>query len=142
MKLGIDPSKDEVLILYKVLHENLEGDLPAVEPVTSLNCVSPCTPLLYMFDSELDQVANCALPSEADLLQGNPQCAVIDKLGEHAWFMLDTYLTVADITTSICVSNAPTSSELGQMVSMTNKLLLKILKHALLRDVLLKPLIR
>ena len=54
-----------------------------------------------MFDSELDQVANCALPSEADLLQGNPQCAVIDKLGKHAWFMLDTYLTVAYVTTSI-----------------------------------------
>ena len=75
-----------------------------------------------MFDSELDQVANCALPSEADLLQGNPQCAVIDKLGEHAWFMLDTYLTVADVTTSICVSNAPTSSQLGHMVSMTHEL--------------------
>ena len=71
-----------------------------------------------MFDSEPDQVANCALPSEADLLQGSPQCAVEDKLGEHAWFMLDTYLTVAD------------------------KLPLKILKHTLLRDVLLKPLIR
>lgn len=45
-----------------------------------------------MFDSEHDQVANCALPSEADLLlnQGNTQSAVMDKLGEHARLMLDT----------------------------------------------------
>ena len=61
-KLGIDPSKDKVRTLYKVLHENLE-DLPVVESLTSLNCVSPCILLRYMFDSELDQVANCALPS-------------------------------------------------------------------------------
>ena len=85
-----------MLTVYKVLHENLEGDLPAVESVTSPSRVSPCTPLWYMFHSELDQIANCALPSEADLLQGNPQSAVIDKL-EHAGLMLDTYLTVADI---------------------------------------------
>ena len=44
-KLGIDPSKDKELTLYKVLHENLEGDLPAVDPVTSLNHVSPCPQL-------------------------------------------------------------------------------------------------
>ena len=41
----------------------------------------------------------------------------------------DTYLTVADVATSICVSNAPSSSQLGHMVSMTNKLLLKLFKH-------------
>ena len=31
LKLRTDPSKDEVLTMYKVLHENHEGDLPAVE---------------------------------------------------------------------------------------------------------------
>lgn len=80
-KLRTDPSKDEVLTVYKVLHQNLEGDLSAVESVNFFEpCQSMCTPLCYMFDSELDQVANCALPSEADLLQGNTQNAVMDKL--------------------------------------------------------------
>ena len=86
-KIEIDPSKDEVLTVYEVLHENLEGDPPAVKSVTSPSHVSP--PLWYMFDSELDQAANCALPSEADLLHGNPQSVVIDKLGEHGGSMLD-----------------------------------------------------
>ena len=86
-KTEIDPSKDDVLTVYKVLHENLEGDLPAVKSVTFPSRVSP--PSWYMFDSELDQAANCALPSEADPLHGNPQSAVIDKLGEHGGSMLD-----------------------------------------------------
>ena len=129
-KLGIDPSKEEVLTVYGVLHEGLEGDLPSVESIKAPTRIQVPTPLWFLFDSELDLVANHAFPSEASVLQQNPQNVIVEKLGEHAGFMLENYLVVADILhqeLSFSFTNMPTSSQ--QEITMCNNLPAKLLNR-------------
>ena len=71
------------ITLYNFLSETAILPFHAFHSVFLRSGLHSC-PLWYTFDSQLDQVANCALPSETDLLKGNTQSTVIDKLGEYA----------------------------------------------------------
>ena len=128
-KLGIDPSKEEVMTVYSVLNEGLEGDPLGVESIKAPARIQPPTPLWFLFDSELDLVANHAFPTEASVLQGNPQNAIVKKLGEHAGFMLQNYLLVAEVLheqLSLSFTNHTSSQH---ETSMCNDLPAKLLHH-------------
>ena len=139
-KLGNDPSKEEVLTVYNVIHEGLEGNLPDVATIKAPSRVQPTTPLWFLFDSELDLIAKHALPSAADVLQHSPQNTVLEKLGDHAGYMLDVYLMVDDFLHEEIMhstANARPSSQLGQMTAMSARLPIKLIDqvHSLKRAV-------
>lgn len=132
-KLGIDCSKEEVLTVYNVLSEGLEGELPSVSEVKAPTRVSPPTPLWTLFDSELDLIANHALPIKQDCLIGRPELSIVNQLGEHAGLMLDTYLSVSKVIherLEFTLSNAPEKSRVAQIAGMTNNLAVKLLHKA------------
>lgn len=58
-KLGIDPSKEEVMTVYSTLNEGLEGGLTSVESIKAPTRIQPPTPLWFLFDSELDLIESC-----------------------------------------------------------------------------------
>ena len=79
-KLGNDPDKENVLRVYKALCE--EAELPSIEEIDALSKVTPPTPLWYLFDSELEAIAQTALPNPVE-----PQLKMFERLG----VMLDTH---------------------------------------------------
>ena len=85
-KLGIDPSKEEVMTVCSTLYDGLQGGVESIKAPTQ---IQPRTLLWFLFHR-------------------NPQNTLVEKLGEHAGYMLENYLTVADILhqqLSFCFSN-------------------------------------
>ena len=58
-KLGIDPDRENVIRVYRALCDEAEEGLPSIEEIDAPSKVTPPTPLWYMFDSELEAVADC-----------------------------------------------------------------------------------
>ena len=93
------------MTVYSTLYDGLQGGVESIKAPTR---IQPRTPLWFLFDSELDLIANHAFPTESSILQRNPQNTLVEKLGEHAGYMLENYLIVADILhqqLSFCFSN-------------------------------------
>lgn len=114
------------MTVYSTLYDGLQGGVESIKAPTR---IQPRTPLWFLFDSELDLIANHAFPTEASILQRNPQNTLVEKLGEHAGYMLENYLIVADILhqqLSFCFSN-PNSIASQHETTMCNNLPAKLL---------------
>ena len=132
-KLGIDPSKEEVLTVFNVIHKQSNDQFPNVEQIKAPSKISPPTPLWFAWSSELETISSSAFPSAADLLSRCPHQQVIDRLGLHAPYMLDIYLDVGQIVNEAILSTmegAPPSSPLGQFQKWTNKFPVRLLQKA------------
>ena len=131
-KIGIDPSREEVLGVYEVFYDHEDGLLD-IEAVQAPSKINPPTPLWYMFESELDVVAANAIPDPADILSHNLQQRVKERLGTHAPHFLDAYLEVGDIINeelAICTLNASPQTRLGKLSAWTNHLPRKLLSSS------------
>ena len=81
-KLGIDPSKEEVLHVFKVLKD--DAGTPDIEGVPVAAVKQYPTPLWYLWNSELNIIADHAIPSsEAILCKGLP-ARTVSRLGDEA----------------------------------------------------------
>ena len=76
------------MTVYSTLYDGLQGGVESIKAPTR---IQPRTPLWFLFDSELDLIANHAFPTEASILQRNPQNTLVEKLGEHAGYMLELW---------------------------------------------------
>ena len=83
-KLGIDPSKEEVLSVFKILKE-VGDDFPDVESEDIIVPKQYPTPLWFMWNSELDVIAQASVPDVNDILSssvtGNPIWAYYEPGG-------------------------------------------------------------
>ena len=103
-KLGIDPSKEEVLTVFNVIQKQSNDQFLNVEQIKAPSKISPPTPLWFAWSSELETISSSAFPSAADLLSRCPHQQVIDRLGLHAPYMLDIYLDVGQIVNEVILS--------------------------------------
>ena len=74
------------MTVYSTLYDGLQGGVESIKAPTR---IQPRTLLWFLFHR-------------------NPQNTLVEKLGEHAGYMLENYLTVADILhqqLSFCFSN-------------------------------------
>ncbi len=60
-KIGIDPTKEEVLAVYDCFCKH-DPNLNPIESIKAAAKVHPPSPLWFLFDSELDVIANTAIP--------------------------------------------------------------------------------
>jgi len=65
------------MTVYSTLYDGLQGGVESIKAPTR---IQPRTPLWFLFDSELDLIANHAFPTEASILQRNPQNTLVEKL--------------------------------------------------------------
>ncbi len=96
-KIGIDCSREEVVRIFDIARDNSPGNLPNVQtmPISAKRQLP--TPLWFLFSSELDEIAQHALPKSADVLSTGPHVRVQERLGEDSAWMLQTYLTIGKI---------------------------------------------
>ncbi len=83
-KIGIDCSREEVVRIFDIARENSPGNLPNVQtmPISAKRQLP--TPLWFLFSSELDEIAQHALPKRADVLSTGPHVRVQERLGEDS----------------------------------------------------------
>ena len=96
-KLGIDPDRENVIHVYKALREEAEEELPSIEDIDAPSKVTPPTPLWYLFDSELEAIAQTALPNPVDIKNVKPQLKLFERLGTHAGYSLSIFMQVGDV---------------------------------------------
>ena len=113
-KLGIDTSKDDVISVFDILKAESGSDHPPLSHIVpKAHFKQPPSPLWMLFDSEIEQITQNALPNGVDLLQLGPHHKVLSRLGDNAGCMLDAYLVVRKIISEeihIAINNAPPGS--------------------------------
>ena len=91
-KVGIDTSKEDVLVVSKVLES--EDSLPSIESISTPCRRSLPPPLWFMWDSELEVIQKSTLPSTSAVMSQNPHVRILKHLGEDAGWLLHTYSIV------------------------------------------------
>ncbi len=128
-KIGIDPIKEEVLAVYGCFCEH-DPSLNPIESIKAAAKVHSPSPLWFLFDSELNVIANTAIP--------DPQLFLSDKLQlsinkRHASHMLETYLDVGEVLSeemAAASKNANPSSPLGKQMQWMNTLPMQLIAKA------------
>lgn len=131
-KLGIDPDRENVIRVYRALCDEAEEELPSIEDIDAPSKVTPPTPLWYLFDSELEAVAQTAIPNPIDVKNMKPQLKVFERLGSHAGYSLSLFMQVGDVLLEEfkrSLHSNPTSS-VQKLSGWTNQLPLSLLTKA------------
>jgi len=97
-KLGTDPSKDEVLNVYRAIREVAPetADIEA-ERVTVLKHYP--TPLWYLWKRECDIIAKESIPSLDGLLSMGVSSCIVNRLGEDCTAKFTAFVEVNGILT-------------------------------------------
>lgn len=97
-KLGIDNTKEEVLNVFSIMKE-CDASLPDISQIDK-ECPMVKnfpTPLWFMFDSELDILAQESIPAAQYFLQCYVQERIASRRGERGEHMLANYIEVNEI---------------------------------------------
>ena len=128
-KLGIDNTKEEVVKVFKAM-KDCDTSLPSLENVEKPICKSFPTPLWFLFNSELDIVAQASNIDRSELLATGIQQRVASRLGERANELLVSFMEVNDVIReeiSSTLSGCGKESSLGKINAWTNELPSKVL---------------
>ena len=130
-KLGIDNTKEEVLNVFTIMKE-CDASLPDISQIDK-ECPMVKnfpTPLWFMFDSELEILAQESVPSTQYFLQSNVQERIASRLGERGGHMLANFIEVNEIVKEeLCstIGNSSGSCHLGKVNVWTNGLQKKVI---------------
>ena len=97
-KLGIDPSKDEVLNVFRVIRE-VAPDTPVIEGEEVTTPKQYPTPLWYLWKSEMDIIAKECTPKLDGLLSLGLSARILSRLGDNATTKLAAFIEVSDVLT-------------------------------------------
>ena len=121
-KLGIDPSKEEVLSVFKILKE-VGDDFLDVESEDIIIPRQYPTPLWFMWNSELDVIAQASVPDVNDILSSSISSRIIERLGEDAADKIASFLDVNQIMVEevgSSLSSADRKSNIGKVLLHSN----------------------
>lgn len=122
-KLGIDPSKEEVLSVFKILKE-VGDDFLDVESEDIIVPKQYPTPLWFMWNSELDVIAQASVPDVNDILSSSISSRIIERLGEDAADKIASFLDVNQIMVEevgSILSSADRKSNIGKVLLHSNQ---------------------
>ena len=127
-KLGIDPSKDEVLNIYRAIKE-AAPETPDVEKENVTVLKHYPTPLWFLWKSEADIIAKeCAVNLDGILSMGISS-RIVSRLGEGASTKLAAFVEVSKMMTEevrITLTNVDRKTELGKVLAWSNDLQSKV----------------
>ncbi len=109
---------------------------PSLNPIESIKAAAKVhspSPLWFLFDSELNVIANTAIPDPQAFLSDKLQLRINKRLGAHASHMLETYLDVGEVLSeemAAAFKNANPSSPLGKQLQWTNTLPMQLIANA------------
>ena len=130
-KIGVDTSKDEVVHISRVLKSGCGKD---IESIKTPNKRALPTPLWYLWESELEVIEDCALPSRSMLMAQNPHVRIVENLGEDSCWLLQVYLMVQKVVHNeimFSFQTAASDSPLGEVEDWSNHLGSSLLDRAL-----------
>lgn len=93
-RVGVDTSKDEVVQISRVLKTGCGKKMPDIESIETPYKRALPTPMWYLWDSELEVIEDCALPSRSMVMSQNPHVRIVENLGDDSCWMLQVYLMV------------------------------------------------
>ena len=118
-KLCIDPSKDEVLNIYRAIKE-AAPETPDVEKENVTVLKHYPTPLWFLWKSEADIIAKeCAVSLDGILSMGISS-RIVSRLGEGASTKLAAFVEVSEMMTEevgITLTNVDRKTELGKVLA-------------------------
>jgi len=127
-KLGIDPSKDEVLNVYRAIKE-VDSDTPDIEKEDVTVLKHYPTPLWFLWRSEADIIAKECIPNLDSILCMGISSRIVTRLGEDASTKLAAFVEVSEIMTEevgINLTNVDRNAELGKILAWSNNLQSKV----------------
>lgn len=131
--MGIECSREEVVHIYDILRENAPNNLPDIQSIPISAKRQLPSPLWYCFSSELNEIADHALPGKTDILSSGPHVRVLERLGDDSAWMLQTYLTVGKMIQEevhASFQGARWGSKLSEIEEWTSNLPSKLLSQS------------
>ena len=127
-KLGIDPSKEEVLNVFRAVKE-ADSDIPNIEEENVTILRHYPTPLWFLWNSETDIIAQESVPSIDGILAMGISSRVLARLGEDAAVKLSAFVEVSEVITEevgISLTNVDSKSQMGKVAAWSNNLQSKV----------------
>ena len=128
--IGIDPSKDEVLNVFRVIRE-VAPDIytPVIEGEEVTTPKQYPTPLWYIWKSETDNITKECTPKLDSLLSLGLSARIFRHLGDDTTTKLAAFIEVSDVLTEdigISFTNVDKKSIFGKELMWSNNLQAKV----------------
>ena len=127
-KLGIDPSKDEVLNIYRAIKE-AAPETPDVEKENVTVLKHYPTSLWFLWKSKADIIAKEFAVNLDGILSMGISSRIVSRLGEGASTKLAAFVEVSKMMTEevrITLTNVDRKTELGKVLAWSNDLQSKV----------------